>query len=65
MLALRKTRAEFGLDAADIPEPGAPGCGEVLVRVQAVGICGSDVHAYEWTDGYQFMTPHLPLTMGH
>ena len=65
MLALRKTRPEFGLDAEDIPEPGAPGRGEVLVRVQAVGICGSDVHAYEWTDGYQFMVPHLPLTMGH
>ncbi len=65
MLALRKTQAGFGLELQDIPEPGAPGRGEVLVRVEAVGICGSDVHAYEWTDGYQFMVPHLPLTMGH
>ena len=65
MLALRKTQAGFGLDALEIPEPGAPGPGQVLVRVEAVGICGSDVHAYEWTDGYQFMVPHMPLTMGH
>ncbi len=65
MLALRKTQPGFGLELQDIPEPGAPARGEVLVRVEAVGICGSDVHAYEWTDGYQFMVPHLPLTMGH
>ena len=65
MLALRKTQPGFGLELQDIPGPGAPGGGEVLVRVEAVGICGSDVHAYEWTDGYQFMVPHLPLTMGH
>ena len=65
MLALRKTEAGFGLSAQEIPEPAPPGRGEVLVRVEAVGICGSDVHAYEWTDGYQFMVPYLPLTMGH
>ena len=65
MLALRKTRPGFGLEALEVPEPGAPGPGQVAVRVEAVGICGSDVHAYEWTDGYQFMVPHLPLTMGH
>ena len=65
MLALRKTQPGFGLEPQDIPEPGPPGRGEVLVRVEAVGICGSDVHAYEWSDGYQFMVPHLPLTMGH
>ena len=35
------------------------------MRVENAGICGSDVHAYEWTDGYAFMVPHLPVTMGH
>ncbi|MDO9707670.1 zinc-dependent alcohol dehydrogenase [Paracraurococcus lichenis] len=65
MLALRKTRAEFGLEFQDIPDPPPPGPAEVVVRVEAVGICGSDVHAYEWTEGYGFMVPHLPLTMGH
>jgi threonine dehydrogenase-like Zn-dependent dehydrogenase len=65
MLALRKTRPGFGLEFMDAPEPGAPAPGEVTVRVEAVGICGSDVHAYEWTDGYGHMVPYLPVTMGH
>lgn len=65
MLSLRKTAAGFGLDLSDTPEPEAPGPGGVLVRVENVGICGSDVHAYEWSEGYGFMTPHLPVVMGH
>ena len=65
MLALRKTAAAFGLEFQDIPDPPPPGPGEVVLRVDAVGICGSDVHAYEWTAGYEFMVPNLPLTMGH
>ena len=65
MLALRKTQAGPGLELQEIAEPGVPGRGQVLVRVEAAGICGSDVHAFEWTDGYQFMAPFLPLTMGH
>ena len=65
MRALRKTQAAFGLEFADLPPPPPPGPGEVVVSVAAVGICGSDVHAYEWTEGYGFMVPHLPLTMGH
>lgn len=65
MLALRKTSAAFGLEFQEIPDPPPPGPAEVVLRVDAVGICGSDVHAYEWTDGYGFMVPHLPLTMGH
>lgn len=65
MLALRKTGAAFGLEFQEIPAPPPPGPAEVVVRVEAVGICGSDVHAYEWTPGYGFMVPHLPLTLGH
>src|SRR5579871_6762965 len=65
MLALRKTRTGFGLEAHEVPEPEPVGPGQVRVEVEAVGICGSDVHAYEWTDGYDFMVPHLPVTMGH
>jgi threonine dehydrogenase-like Zn-dependent dehydrogenase len=65
MQALRKTVAEFGLLLAEQSEPAPPGPGEVTMRVENVGICGSDVHAYEWSDGYQFMTKRLPLTMGH
>jgi 2-desacetyl-2-hydroxyethyl bacteriochlorophyllide A dehydrogenase len=65
MLALRKTKPAFGLDFAELPEPPPPGAGEVRLRVDAAGICGSDVHAYEWTEGYGFMTGRMPVTMGH
>ncbi|WP_436714478.1 zinc-binding alcohol dehydrogenase family protein [Roseiconus lacunae] len=30
----------------DIPEPGAPGAGEALVRVHRMGVCGTDVGCY-------------------
>jgi threonine dehydrogenase-like Zn-dependent dehydrogenase len=65
MLALRKTEAAFGLTPQDAPPAQPPGPGEVVLRVEAAGICGSDVHAYEWTPGYEFMVPHLPVIMGH
>lgn len=65
MLTLKKVQAGFGLLLDEAAEPPMPGPGEVTLRVEAAGICGSDVHAYEWTDGYGFMVPHLPVTMGH
>lgn len=48
------------LEIADLPEP-APGAGEVLVRVAACGICGSDVHGYDGSSGRRIP----PLVMGH
>ena len=30
----------------DVPEPGEPGVGEVIVRPEAVGLCGSDFHYF-------------------
>lgn len=39
----------FGLQdvrVIEVPHPGEPGPGEVLVKVGAVGICGSDHHYY-------------------
>ena len=65
MLSLRKTKSAFGLDFSEMPDPQTPAFGEVTVQVENVGICGSDVHAYEWTAGYEFMTARLPVTMGH
>ncbi len=29
-----------------VPHPGEPGPGQVLLRIKAVGICGSDLHTY-------------------
>jgi L-iditol 2-dehydrogenase len=44
----------------DLPLP-RPGPGEVLVRVEACGICGSDVHGYDGTSGRRIP----PIVMGH
>ncbi len=65
MQALRKTAPGFGLSLEEATEVPPPGPAELVVEVQAAGICGSDVHAYEWSGGYEFMVPKLPLTMGH
>jgi len=41
--------------------PPAPAAGEVLIRVDAVGICGSDMHAYHGRDPRRVP----PLILGH
>lgn len=64
MLAVQKTSPAFGLTLAEALPP-RPGPGEVVVEVDAAGICGSDVHVYEWTSGYGWMQPMMPLTLGH
>ena len=65
MLALRKTREAAGVELVDVPPPPAPADGEVLVRVRAAGICGSDLHVDDWTPSYAFIAPSLPVTLGH
>lgn len=43
---------------------GDPGEGEVQVRIEAVGICGSDLHAY--SEGSVGGTPNVyPMVLGH
>jgi L-iditol 2-dehydrogenase len=44
----------------DVEDP-RPGAGEVLIRVKACGICGSDVHGMDGSTGRR----HPPLIMGH
>ena len=48
------------LEMADFPVP-TPGSGEVLVRIAACGICGSDVHGYDGSSGRRIP----PIVMGH
>ena len=48
------------LELTDMPQP-QPGPGEVLIRVAACGICGSDVHGYDGTSGRRIP----PIVMGH
>ncbi|MBS1813309.1 MAG: galactitol-1-phosphate 5-dehydrogenase [Acidobacteria bacterium] len=48
------------LEVLDLPQPtAAPG--ELLIRVQACGICGSDVHGYDGSTGRRIP----PIVMGH
>lgn len=48
------------LEITDMPMP-SPGPGEVLVRVEACGICGSDVHGLDGSTGRRIP----PIVMGH
>ena len=63
MKALVKSRAERGLWLEDIPEPQI-GINDVLVRVHYTGICGTDVHIYDW-DEWARKTIPVPMAIGH
>jgi len=63
MKALVKSRAERGLWLEDIPEP-VVGINDVLIRVRKTGICGTDVHIYEWDEWAQ-KTIKVPMAIGH
>lgn len=63
MRALRKVTEGPGLELVDIPEP-TPGWGEVKIRVERTGLCGTDLHLYRWDGGAPgSLTP--PQTLGH
>lgn len=64
MIAVMKKKAEPGVYVEDVPIPSIKD-DEVLVRVKAAGICGSDVHMYEWTSGYEWQEKFMPLIIGH
>jgi threonine 3-dehydrogenase len=63
MKALVKSKAERGLWMEEVPEPEV-GINDVLVRVRYTGICGTDVHIYEWDEWAQ-KTIHVPMAIGH
>src|SRR3984885_15627143 len=64
MKAMAKPKAAFGAEIIDVPVT-KPGPGELLVRVAACGICGSDLHIYEWELGADRMVARLPAVIGH
>src|SRR5258707_3069338 len=63
MKALVKVRAEAGLWVEDVPVP-AVGRDDVLIRVLRTGVCGTDLHIYEW-DGWAQDNVPVPLVIGH
>jgi threonine 3-dehydrogenase len=66
MRALRKTRPAPGAELQRIPVP-RPGPTEILIRVEAASICGTDLHIYEWNDwaDRRIGSRSLPYTFGH
>lgn len=63
MKALVKARPEPGIWLQDVPEPEI-GINDVLIRVLRTGICGTDLHIYNW-DAWARKTIPVPLTIGH
>jgi threonine 3-dehydrogenase len=63
MKALRKTRAAKGLEIQEVRVP-LIGALEVLVRVSATSICGTDLHIYGW-DRWSQGRIKPPVTLGH
>ena len=63
MKALVKRESARGLWLEDVAEPQA-GINDVKIRVLATGICGTDLHIYDW-DAWAQKTIPIGLTIGH
>jgi len=63
MKALVKQKAEPGLWMADVPMPEI-GINDVLIKVDRAGICGTDLHIFNW-DAWSQKTIKVPMTIGH
>ena len=63
MKALVKARAEVGLWMEDraVPDIGPE---DVLIKVKKTGICGTDIHIWNW-DAWAQRTVPVPLVTGH
>jgi threonine 3-dehydrogenase len=63
MSALVKAGPVPGAELREVPVP-QPGPGEVLVRVQAASVCGTDVHIERW-DAWAQEHVRPPMIFGH
>jgi L-gulonate 5-dehydrogenase len=59
------TEAVGSMQMRDVPEPGDPGPGEVVVRPTAVGLCGSDFHIFEGLLSEHAGGSGFPRIQGH
>lgn len=65
MLALRKIQSEpGGIVVDEVRVPQQPKGRQVLVEVEAAGICGTDLHIYNWGD-FARGRMVVPRTLGH
>ena len=63
MKALVKTKAGVGMELRDVPVPTIRD-DEVLIRVRRAGVCGTDVHIYQWDDWARGRLKP-PVVVGH
>jgi len=63
MKALVKSKREPGLWLQEVPVPEI-GINDVLIKVLRTGICGTDLHIYNW-DAWAQKTIPVPLVIGH
>ena len=59
------TEARETIRIIDVPDPGEPGEGEVVVRPEAVGLCGSDFHYFLGHIGSVEESKLYPRIFGH
>jgi threonine 3-dehydrogenase len=64
MLAVRKVAKASGVELKEIPVP-SPDKGELLIKVKAASICGTDISLYNWTPWAEGHIKDLPVTLGH
>src|SRR5262245_55990040 len=63
MKAVVKAHAGPGLEIREVPVPSV-GAGEILLRVLRAGVCGTDLHIWEW-DAWAAGRMKPPVTIGH
>lgn len=63
MKAIAKMAAGPGVELIDAPKP-SPGKGEVLIRLEAASVCGTDLHIFEW-DPWAASRISPPRIIGH
>lgn len=65
MKAIVKTNREKGFELKDVPRP-QPGLRDVVIRVKAAAICGSDLNFYVWDKGFcEGLVGSFPFIPGH
>ena len=63
MKALMKTEGSPGAKIVDVDVP-EPGPRDVIIRVKAAAICGTDIHIFDW-DPYAQARIKPPMIFGH
>lgn len=63
MVAIMKKKPAYGAELVEVDVP-TPKEGEVLIKVLATSICGTDLHIYEWNEWAQSRIKP-PQIMGH